>query len=76
MFNNSIKKKLRQRFFVTVRVGHDFDGVLLGENKDEAWFGGCTAYPPDADPQKLTGEVYIRHDNVAITQKLPPDVNR
>lgn len=76
MFNNSIsKKKLRQRFFVTVRAGHNFSGVLLAEDAVEAVFGGVIVYPPNTEPQEANGDVYVRHDNVAYTQKLPPDVN-
>jgi hypothetical protein len=72
LLNNRIrKKKLRHRFFVTVRVGHNFAGVLLAEDRDQAVFGGVTVYPPETEPEKVVGDVYIRHDNVAYTQLVP-----
>lgn len=72
MLNNRIsKKKLRQRFFVTVKVGNNFSGLLIAEDASEAVFADATGYPPDTEPQELKGEVYVRHSNVAYTQKLP-----
>lgn len=76
MFNNSItKKKLREQFFVTVRAGHNFSGVLLAEDKDQAVFGGVKVFPPDSEPEEVVGDVYIRHDNVAYMQKLAAHVD-
>ena len=72
MLNNRInKKKLRQRFFVTVRAGHNFEGVLLAEDRTQAVFGDVKVYVPNDLPEQVVGDVYIRHDNVAYTQLMP-----
>jgi hypothetical protein len=67
---NLIQKRLRQRFHVTPRVGNQFSGVLLAEDRDYAVFADVVAYPPDGNPEKVAGDLFIRHSNVAYAQRL------
>lgn len=68
---NLIQRKLRERFHVTPKVGTQFSGVLIAEDSQYAAFADVLAYPDDAIPEKVDGEVYIRHTNVAYVQRLP-----
>lgn len=68
---NLIQKRLRERFHVTPRVGTQFSGVLIAEDSQYAAFADVVAYPDDATPTKVDGELYIRHTNVAYVQRLP-----
>ncbi|BCP41440.1 hypothetical protein MINTMi27_15330 [Mycobacterium intracellulare] len=68
---NLIQKKLRTRFHVTPKVGMQFSGVLVGEDSSYAVFADVVAYPENASPEKCSGDIYIRHDNVAYVQTAP-----
>lgn len=74
-YKNSIQKHLRERFFVTPKVGHNFSGVLISSCKEYHVFADVTVYPPETDPQQANGEIYIKHSpdggNVAYCQRLP-----
>lgn len=81
MFNNSIKKHLRERWFVTVKEGHDISGVLVHADRGDGGylvFADVKSYPPDAEPQQMAGETWIQkgeHGNVAFLQRcLPKDL--
>lgn len=67
---NLIQRKLRTRFHVTPRVGTQFSGVLIAEDSTYAAFASVVAYPEDAPPEKVDGELYIRHTNVAYVQTV------
>jgi small nuclear ribonucleoprotein (snRNP)-like protein len=70
MSKNLIQRKLRERFHVTPRVGTQFSGVLIAEDRTYAVFASVVAYPDNDVPEKVEGEIYIRHDNVAYVQRL------
>lgn len=61
---------VRQRFHVTPKVGNQFSGVLLGEDSSRAWYADVVVYPDQADPEKVQGVLYLRHDNLAYVQRL------
>ena len=65
---NLIQRKLRTRFHVTPRVGTQFSGVLTAEDRVYAVFSDVLAYPEDANPERVDGDLYIRHSNVAYVQ--------
>lgn len=67
---NLLQKKLLERFHVTPRVGAQFSGVLLDEDKTYAVFGGVIAYKDDDTPVKVEGELFIRHDNISYLQRV------
>lgn len=67
---NLIQRKLRTRFHVAPKVGTQFSGVLIAEDRDYAVFADVVAYPDDATPVKVDGELYIRHANVAYVQTV------
>lgn len=67
---NLIQKQLRERFFVTPKSGLNFSGVLLAADRSYYHFAGVTAYPSDADPEPVDGDVFIERDNVAYLQRL------
>lgn len=73
---NLIQRKLRERFHVTPRVGTQFSGVLIAEDRVYAAFADVVAYPDDASPEKVEGELYIRHSNVAYVQRLTADADQ
>lgn len=78
MFNkhNLIARHLRERFHVTPKVGNQFSGVLLSEDRDYAVFADVIVYVDDDNPVKADGEeVYIRHTNIAYVQRLTRDAD-
>jgi hypothetical protein len=71
MFKNSIQKKLRSRFFVTPKSGIVFDGVLISSDRGEhgySVFVDVVAYPDQANPERIKGELYILNANIAYSQ--------
>lgn len=68
---NLIQKKLRNRFHITPRVGMQFSGVLVAEDSQYMQFADVVAYPDDGSPERVNGELYIRHTNVAYVQTVP-----
>jgi hypothetical protein len=68
---NLIQKRLRQRFHVTPKVGNQFSGVLLAEDRHYAVFADVIAYPDEADPEKVAGDLYVPADNIAYSQLVP-----
>lgn len=71
MFKNSLQKKLRSRFHVTPKFGLDFSGVLIQCDKGEdgySVFADVVAYPEQADPEPIKGDVYVRNSQVAYSQ--------
>lgn len=66
-----MKRKLRERFFVTPIEGRNFSGVLLDQDGAYAVFGDVKIHPQDGDAIPAVGELYIRHDNVAYAQLMP-----
>lgn len=65
---NLIQRKLLTRFHVTPRVGMQFSGVLVAEDRVYAQFADVIAYPDDAPSEKVAGDLFIRHSNVAYLQ--------
>jgi hypothetical protein len=49
-------------------VGTQFSGVLTAEDRVYAVFSDVLAYPEDANPERVDGDLYIRHSNVAYVQ--------
>lgn len=72
---NLIQKKLRTRFHVTPKVGLQFSGVLIAEDSTYATFADVEVYPEASPPEKCSGELYIRHENVAYAQTAVPHAN-
>ena len=74
---DAVERRLRQRFFVTPKVGLNFAGVLTEYDKSEKGYQvyrDVVIYPPDSNPEPAEGETFIRHTNVACQQLLPPHV--
>ena len=67
---NLIQRKLRTRFHVTPRVGTQFSGVLIAEDRTYAVYADVVAYPDDETPTKVVGELYLRHDNLSYAQTV------
>jgi hypothetical protein len=67
---NLIQKKLRTRFHVTPKVGAQFSGVLIAEDRDYAEFSGVVAYSDNDVPAKVDGNLLIRHSNIAYVQTV------
>lgn len=70
MRHNLIQQKLRERFHVTPKVGTQFSGVLISEDRLYSVFADVIAYPDDGNPEKIAGEIYMPQDNVAYLQRL------
>lgn len=76
---NSIEKLVRQRLVVTMKpgAGCDFSGVLIHTDRGtngQYVFADVEAYLPEANPEKLAGEIYVDRVDVAFVQKVPPKV--
>lgn len=67
---NLIQRRLRTRFHVTPRVGMQFSGVLVAEDSVYAVFADVIAYPDESSPEKVAGELFIRHNNLAYVQTV------
>lgn len=61
---------LRERFHVTPKVGVQFSGVLVAEDRIRSVYADVVAYPEDGVPEKVQGETYLRHDNLSYVQRL------
>ena len=71
MFKNSLQKKLRSRFYVTPKSGLEFSGVLVKCDRGEdgySVFVDAVAYPDNANPEPLAGEVYVLNAHIAYSQ--------
>lgn len=76
IFKNALRKRIRQRFFVTPRSGLNFSGVLVEFDRSENGYevyADVVAYPPDSNPEPAKGLTYIRHSNVAYVQEVPTE---
>jgi len=47
-----------------------FSGVLVAEDSVYAVFADVVAYPDESSPEKVAGELFIRHSNVAYVQTV------
>lgn len=79
MFKNSIEKLVRQRLHVTVKAGYgyDFSGVLIRADRGrngQYVFADVVAYPPDANAERLDGELYLDRVDALYVQTIPPRV--
>lgn len=72
---NLIQRRLRERFHVTPQVGTQFSGVLIAEDHTYAVFASVVAYPDESAPEKVDGDLYVRHNNISYLQRLP-DANQ
>jgi len=73
LFKNSIQQHVRERFFVTPKVGMNFSGVLYSTCKHYHVFVDVKIHPPDDKPQEVAGQLFIQHGqngNVAYMQRL------
>lgn len=73
---NLIQRKLRTRFHVTPRSGVQFSGVLIAEDARYAVFADVVAYPDDASLERVEGDLYIRHENIAYVQTATPHADQ
>lgn len=74
MFKNSMQKKLRSRFHITPDTGFDFEGILIqcdGGVDGYSVFADVIAYPEQAAPETIKGELYIRNSRVVFSQLVP-----
>lgn len=71
MFKNAMQKKLRQRFYVTLKAGIPFDGVLIHSDKGDdghSVYADVVAYPEGDNAQQVKGELYVPNTNIAYSQ--------
>lgn len=77
---NSIEKLVRQRLVVTMKVGHDFSGVLIHADRrrdGQYVFADVEVYlSTESGPEKLAGELYIDRVEALYVQKVPSKVPR
>jgi hypothetical protein len=74
MFKTELQKKVKNRLFVTPKVGLNFSGVLVKADRTEqgwATFTDAKLHLPNANPEPVHDTI-IQNSNIAYLQILPP----
>jgi hypothetical protein len=76
---NLLQKNLHKRYFVTSKVGHNFSGVLIEHDRDQAngysQFVDVEVHLPDGQVEDATtGFIYQPNSNIAHIQEIPAKI--
>jgi small nuclear ribonucleoprotein (snRNP)-like protein len=66
-----LKKALRERFYVTLKSGETFDGLLDESDPLNLTLVDAHAHLEQGVPTAIQGELWLRWDNVAYLQRAP-----